>query len=138
VGLRAAFKSGLPNAIHWLGLMTWNDDIEASLVQCYKDPKLDISEKGRRACHVPLWIEGNTKAPDFVMDYLTAGLIKDQALLEQKILLAEAEQLQAKVKEVEEKRAAVKEAEEKPKAEAAAEAKPKPEKPVPHRRKTSR
>jgi len=120
VGLRAAFKSGLLDAKYWLGLMTWNNDIEYALTQCYTNPKLDISDHGRRACLVQLWIEENKNAPDIVMDDLTAGLRQAQTDLK-----AEAEKIQAEVKEVEQKA----------RAEAAPQAKPKQ---IPDRGKTAR
>jgi hypothetical protein len=67
--LQAAFQNGANGASTWLGLMTWND-IGYALHLCSTNPTLDISQHGRRACHVPLWIEPDQGAPDAVMDDL--------------------------------------------------------------------
>jgi hypothetical protein len=112
--LRAAFKNGVSGASHWLGLMTWND-IEYALNQCATNPRLDISEHGRRACQVQLWIEEDAGSPDIVIDDIALRARKAQADLEA--------------------RAEKQEAQEKAKADAAAQAKLKL---VPERGKTSK
>jgi hypothetical protein len=92
--LRAAFKNGVSGASHWLGLMTWND-IEYALNQCATNPRLDISEHGRRACQVQLWIEEDAGSPDIVIDDIALRARKAQADLEAR---AEKQEAQEKAK----------------------------------------
>ncbi len=71
--LQAAFRNGHPGASHWAGLMTWND-ILIALQFCDTNADLVISQHGRRACKVPLWIEPDLGAPDAVLDDIDARL----------------------------------------------------------------
>jgi hypothetical protein len=87
--LQAAFRNGLPGASHWAGLMAWND-ILIALQFCDTNADLVISQHGRRACKVPLWIEPDHGAPDAVLDDIEARAIQLQKEAEESLRAAQA------------------------------------------------
>lgn len=54
-GVRAAFREGPTAAALWVDLMRWNDP-RAALMVC-REPGEVLTQGGRRACRVPLWVE---------------------------------------------------------------------------------
>ncbi|HXW71156.1 MAG TPA: hypothetical protein VEK34_06945 [Methylocella sp.] len=65
--LMAAFRYGVNGASYWVGLMSWNN-IDYALELCRTRSDLSATQRGRRACNVPLWIEPDQGAPDVVLD----------------------------------------------------------------------
>ena len=87
--LQAGFRNGLRGASHWAGLMAWND-ILIALQFCDTNADLVISQHGRRACKVPLWIEPDHGAPDAVLDDIEARAIQLQKEAEESLRAAQA------------------------------------------------
>jgi len=54
-GLRAAFTNSPADASNWMKLMEWNR-IQPQVDQCFK-PGGSVTDGGRKACFIPLWIE---------------------------------------------------------------------------------
>ena len=69
--------------------MAWND-ILIALQFCNANADLVISQHGRRACKVPLWIEPDHGAPDAVLDDIEARAIQLQKEAEESLRAAQA------------------------------------------------
>ena len=69
--------------------MTWND-ILIALQFCDTNADLVISQHGRRACKVPLWIEPDHGAQDAVLDDIDARLSRLHDEAEEALRAAQA------------------------------------------------